>query len=53
MVAGSADGTTQGGHVLDAHVSPTLEVMVTVDPIAMQKRLDPETDLTLIDPLAK
>jgi predicted DNA-binding protein with PD1-like motif len=50
MVVGLPDGTTKGGHVLDAHVSPTLEVMVTVDPIAMHKRLDPETDLTLIDP---
>jgi predicted DNA-binding protein with PD1-like motif len=53
MVVGNADGTMQGGHLLDAHVSPTLEVMVTVDPIAMQKRFDPETDLTLIDPLSK
>ena len=50
MVVGAADGTTHGGHVLDAHVSPTLEVMVTVDPFTMQKRFDPETDLTLIDP---
>jgi predicted DNA-binding protein with PD1-like motif len=31
----------------------TLEVMVTVDPIATHKRLDPETDLTLIDPTIK
>lgn len=53
MVVGSPDGAIQGGHVLDAIVSPTLEVMVTVDPIAMQKRLDPETDLTLIDPTVK
>jgi hypothetical protein len=53
MLVGSADGTIHGGHVLDAHVSPTLEVMVTVDPQAMQKRFDPETDLTLIDPTAK
>jgi predicted DNA-binding protein with PD1-like motif len=50
MIVGTSDGTTRGGHVLDAYVSPTLEVMVTVDPIAMQKRFDPETDLTLIDP---
>ena len=50
MVVGSPDGTTLGGHVLAAYVSPTLEVMVTVDPIGMQKRLDPTTDLTLIDP---
>jgi predicted DNA-binding protein with PD1-like motif len=50
MVVGAADGTTHGGHILDAHVSPTLEVMVTVDPFPMQKRLDPDTNLTLIDP---
>jgi len=49
MVVGMSDGATRGGHVLEAHVFPTLEVMVTVDPIAMQKRFDPETDLTLID----
>src|SRR6202050_4777657 len=50
MVVGSPDGTTRAGHVLDAYVSPTLEVMVTVDPVAMHKRFDPEADLTLIDP---
>jgi uncharacterized protein len=53
MVVGYPDGTTRGGHVLEAYVSPTLEVMVTVDPIAMHKRFDPDTDLTLIDPSAK
>jgi len=50
MVVGTSDGTARGGHVLAAYVSPTLEVMVTVDPVAMQKRFDPDTDLTLIDP---
>jgi hypothetical protein len=50
MVVGLPDGTTKGGHVLHAQVSPTLEVMVTVDPRAMHKRFDPGTDLTLIDP---
>jgi predicted DNA-binding protein with PD1-like motif len=53
VVVGASDGTTHGGHVLAAYVSPTLEVMVTVDPIAMHKRFDPETDLTLIDPSLK
>jgi predicted DNA-binding protein with PD1-like motif len=53
MVLGSPDGTTRAGHVLAANVSPTLEVMATVDPITMQKRFDPATDLTLIDPAAK
>src|ERR1700680_4105303 len=53
MLVGSSDGSTRGGHVLEAYVSPTLEVMVTVDPITMQKRFDPATDLTLIDPASK
>src|SRR5277367_1181634 len=53
MMVGNSDGTTQGGHVLEAYVSPTLEVMVTEDPVTMQKRFDPATDLTLIDPALK
>jgi uncharacterized protein len=53
MMVGSPDGTTQGGHVLAAYASPTLEVIVTVDPVTMQKRFDPATDLTLIDPALK
>jgi predicted DNA-binding protein with PD1-like motif len=53
MVVGNPDGTTRAGHVLDVYVSPTLEVMVTADPVTMKKRLDPATDLTLIDPSLK
>jgi predicted DNA-binding protein with PD1-like motif len=53
MVVGSPDGTTHAGHVLEAYASPTVEVMVTVDPVTMQKRFDPATDLTLIDPALK
>src|SRR5438445_8741211 len=53
MVGGSPDGTTRAGHILAAYGSPTLEVMVTVDPVTMQKRFDPATDLTLIDPALK
>jgi len=50
MVIALPDGTTRGGHVVEADVNPTLEVMVTVEPNAMHKRFDPPTDLTLIDP---
>jgi predicted DNA-binding protein with PD1-like motif len=53
MMVGGPDGTTRAGHVLAVYASPTLEVMVTVDPIMMQKRFDPATDLTLIDPVSK
>ena len=38
MVVEYPDGTTRGGHVLSAYVSPTLDVMLTVDSIAMHKR---------------
>jgi predicted DNA-binding protein with PD1-like motif len=53
MVVGSPDGTTRAGHVLEAYASPTVEAMVTVDPVSMHKRFDPATDLTLIDPALK
>jgi predicted DNA-binding protein with PD1-like motif len=53
MVVGHRDGTASGGHVIKAIVSPTLEVFVTVDPFPLQKRYDPATDLTLIDPNGK
>jgi predicted DNA-binding protein with PD1-like motif len=53
MVVGFPDGTTRGGHVLAAHVNPTLEVMITVESTPMHRRLDPVTDLSLIDPTAQ
>lgn len=53
MVVGNSDGTTRGGHILEVYVSPTLEVMVTAEPVTMQKKFDPATDLTLIDPAVK
>ncbi len=53
MVVSLPDGATIGGHVLEAYVFPTLEVMVTVDPVPLHKTLDPETDLSLFDPQTK
>lgn len=50
IVVGRRDGTAHGGHVIEAIVSPTLEVFVTIDPVPLQKKYDPSTDLTLIDP---
>src|ERR1700722_746090 len=43
LVVGLDDASAKGGHLIEAHVFPTLEVMVTVDPISLQKRFDPET----------
>jgi imidazolonepropionase-like amidohydrolase/predicted DNA-binding protein with PD1-like motif len=53
MVVGHRDGRASGGHVIEAVVSPTLEVFVTVDPVALEKKHDPETGLTLIAPDSK
>ena len=49
-VIGRKDGTAQGGHLLDAHVRPTCEVILTESPIHLQKQIDPESGLALIRP---
>lgn len=48
IVVGKADGNACGGHLLRAHVRPTLEVVVTESPSHLQRRHDPETGLALI-----
>lgn len=50
MMVGHRDGRTSGGHVIEAVVSSTLEVFVTLDPVAPEKKKDPESGLTLVDP---
>ncbi len=52
-VLGMPDGSARAGHVIEAHVSPTLEVFVTADAGSLHKKLDESTGLTLIDPAAK
>lgn len=49
-VLGRSDGATVGGHLLEAHVRPTLEVILTESPAHLRKRHDPATGLALIDP---
>ncbi|MDX1665025.1 MAG: PPC domain-containing DNA-binding protein [Candidatus Promineifilaceae bacterium] len=49
VVLGKSDGTAIGGHIKQAHVWPTLELVLTEYPDYLQKRTDPETGLTLID----
>ena len=48
VVVGRADGSTRGGHLLEAHVRPTLEVILTKSPAHLHKRFDPESGLALI-----
>ncbi len=49
IVVGRSDGNARGGHLLEGHVWPTLEVVVEELPEHLQRRTDPETGLALID----
>lgn len=49
-VLGLADGTTRGGHLLEARVRPTLELVLTESPVQLRRRFDPEAGLALIHP---
>jgi uncharacterized protein len=48
-VLGRRDGSTVGGHLLEATVRPTLEVVLVESPGYLRKKCDPETGLALID----
>ncbi|MCT7376274.1 PPC domain-containing DNA-binding protein [Chelativorans salis] len=49
-VLGRRDGAAFAGHLAEAHVRPTLEVIVTENPAHLDKRYDPESGLVLIRP---
>jgi predicted DNA-binding protein with PD1-like motif len=49
VVLGKADGTACGGHLLEAYVWPTLEVVLTESPSYLRRKMDEETGLPLID----
>jgi len=48
MIVGRRDGTAHGGHLLEAHVRPTCELVLTENPAHLQKQIDPESGLALI-----
>ncbi|MFL6279902.1 MAG: PPC domain-containing DNA-binding protein [Vicinamibacterales bacterium] len=50
VVVGRSDGSTLGGHLMDARVRPTLEIMLVESPAHLRRRSDPATGLALIDP---
>jgi hypothetical protein len=50
VVVGRSDGSTRGGHLLEAHVRPTLEVILVESPAHLRKAHDPESGLALIRP---
>jgi predicted DNA-binding protein with PD1-like motif len=49
VVVGGADGAARGGHILEARVWPTLELMLTETPKHLGRRHDEATGLALID----
>jgi hypothetical protein len=49
VVIGKSDGTAMGGHLLKATVHPTLELILEESPGYLQRRMDEETGLPLID----
>jgi predicted DNA-binding protein with PD1-like motif len=48
-VVGTADGAARGGHILEARVWPTLEVVVVEEPEYLRRTDDPETGLALLN----
>ncbi len=49
IVVGKSDGTAHGGHLLEAHVRPILEVIVVESPTHLHRKFDKETGLALIN----
>lgn len=48
VVLGRRDGSTLGGHLLEARVRPTLEVMVVDSPSYLRRVCDPVSGIALI-----
>jgi predicted DNA-binding protein with PD1-like motif len=48
VVVGRDDASVRGGHLMEAHVRPTLEVVLNESPEHLQRQTDPETGLALI-----
>ena len=49
VVVGRSTGEARGGHLLEGHVRPTLEVMLTEAPAHLRRSFDPKSGLALID----
>jgi len=50
VVLGKVDATAHGGHLIEGHVRPTLELVITEAPRHLHRRLDAPSGLALIDP---
>src|SRR6201990_2903562 len=47
-VVGKKDGSAHGGHLLEAHIRPTCEIVLTESPVHLEKVVDPESGVALI-----
>ena len=52
VVVGRRDGSAMAGHLGQAHVRPTLEIIINESPAYLQKSVDAATGLPLIHPSA-
>ena len=50
VIVGRRDTTTRGGHLIDATVRPTLEMIVEDMPAHLRKQIDQQSGLALIAP---
>lgn len=48
VVVGRSNGAALGGHLLEAHVRPTLELVLTETPMHLHRRKDEASGLALI-----
>lgn len=48
VVLGRSDGSTRGGHLMEAYVWPTLEVVLSETPGELRRKHDAESGLALI-----
>ncbi len=48
VVVGNSEGIARGGHLIQAHVRPTLEVILVEAKVHLHRRSDPRTGLALL-----
>ena len=49
IVVGRSNGSTLGGHLLEAHVRPTLEIILVESSPELRRTFDPASGLALLD----
>ena len=50
VALGLRDGSARGGHLFEAKVRPTVELVLTAYPKPVRRKIDSETGLPLLDP---